>query len=495
MGNVKFDRVRLTGFGPYRETTEFVFTDRLNVFVAPNESGKSTLVAGITALLFGLPQTTDPTVFGQARYLNWDHPLGFEGELVWRVDEDSYRLRRNFQNNQISLARLENGEYREIIGGTHNPRAQRRNRRYEEKLQELIGLNAQDLFEATFCLTQPLPEADELDSRVQELLSGTGVGFKEAADRLAEELRKFTRFTGRRGVTPRDAIEPRRLEQLAAEIETTRAVIDRDRAQVDQLEAVRKRLAEKENDRVKQEEKLAAQERILTLWGQWQHLKQQYEAARQVYTQVQKSREQARELEATLSRLEEEKAAYPWGPAVPAETAAILGELEATVQQKIRIKQGIAELEAESHGGLAADEGAAVTPTGPDWSALGPQPAAVVARRGEQAAEALTLWAEWEQLEAAAAENRRIRTAEYPLFEEADPDLVETLKGYESRRAYLRSELENATLKWENAKAELRRLERRRYLRLVMVLGAAAAGGWLAALWAGGRAGLPLWLS
>lgn len=492
MGNVKFDRVRLTGFGPYRETTEFIFTDGLNVYVAPNESGKSTLVAGITALLFGLPQTTDPTVFGQARYLNWDHPLGFEGELFWRVDGESYRLRRNFQNNQISLARLENGEYREIIGGTHNPRAQRRNLRYEEKLKALIGLNSQGLFEATFCLTQPLPEADELDGRVQELLSGTGVGFKYATDQLAKELRELTRFTGRRGVTAKDAFEPRLLEQLAAEIETTRAAIARDRELVDQLEAVRKRLVEKENARGNLEEKLAAQERMLNLWSQWQQLKQNYEAARQVYTQVQKSREQARELDATLRRIEEEKTAYHWGPAVPPETAAILGELEAIVQQKTRLHQGISELEAEKGTVLAADKRTGNVVSGPDWSALGPQPVAVVERRREQAAEALAFWAEWEQLEAAVAENWRVRAEEYSLFEGADPELVETLKVCESRRAYLRSVLENASLKWENAKAERRRLDYRRHLRLVLALGAAAAGGGLAVLWAGGRAGLPL---
>src|SRR5690606_36660729 len=174
-----------------------------------------------------LPQTNDPTVFGQARYRNWDHPLGFEGELLWQVDGESYRLRRNFQNNQISLAQLRDGEYREIIGGTHNPRAQRRNQRYEEKLKELFGLNSQDLLEATFCLTQPLREADELDGRDLELLSGTGAGFKYATDHLAKELREITRFTGRRGVTAKDAFDPRRLEQLAAEIETTRAAIER----------------------------------------------------------------------------------------------------------------------------------------------------------------------------------------------------------------------------------------------------------------------------
>ena len=492
MGRVKFERVRLTGFGPYRETTEFIFAEGLNVFVAPNETGKSTLVAGVTALLFGLPQTTDPTVFGQARYRNWDHPLGFEGELLWQVDGESYRLRRNFQNNQISLAQLRDGEYREIIGGTHNPRAQRRNQRYEEKLKELFGLNSQDLFEATFCLTQPLPEADELDGRVQELLSGTGVGFKYATDHLAKELREITRFTGRRGVTAKDAFDPRRLEQLAAEIETTRAAIERDRALVDQLEGVRKRLGEKENDRVKLAENLAAQERMLTLWGQWQQLKQNYEAARKVYTQVQKSREQARELEATLRRIDEEKAAFPWGPTVPADSAEILSELEIIAQQKTRLQQGIAELEAERRAVELTEGEAFGAASGIDWSAFGPQLAAVVERRRMQAAEALAFWAEWEQLDTAAAENRQLQDEEYSLFQGADPDLLETLKAYEPRWGFLRSALENANLKWENTKGKLRRLERRRHRRLVLALISMVLGGGLAVLWAGKHTGIPL---
>lgn len=492
MGHVKFDRVLLTGFGPYRETTEFVFADHLNVFVAPNESGKSTLVAGVTALLFGLPQTTDPTVFGQARYRNWDHPLAFEGELYWQVDGESYRLRRNFQNNQISLARLEDGTYREIVGGTHNPRAQRRNLRYEEKLKELFGLSAQELFEATFCLTQPLPEANELDERVQELLSGTGVGFKQATDQLAKELRALTRFTGRRGVTAKDAFDPRPLEELTAEIEATRAAIERDRVLVDQLEAVRKSLAAKENDRAARVENLAAQEQMLNIWDQWRQLKMNYEAARKIYSQVQKSREQAQELDATLRRTAEAQAAYPWGPDAPPETTEILSELELIAEQKTRLQQEIAELEAEWRAVLAGDGGSGGAASGPDWTALGSQPAAVVERRQRQAAEALAFWTEWEQLAAALAANRRRREEDFPLFTTAGPDLLATLKVYAPRRALLRSALENATLKWEKAKAERRRLERRWRLRWALMFGAPVLGGGLAVLWAGGRTGIPL---
>ena len=213
---------------------------------------------------------------------------------------------------------------------------------------------------------------------------------------------------------------------------------------------------------------------------------------RKVYTQVQKSREQAGELEATLRRIDEEKAAFPWGPTAPPESAELLGELEAIAQQKIGLESEIAELEAERRAVLPTDEGDNGDNFGPDWSVLGSQPATVVERRRKQAAEALAFWAEWEQLETAAAEIRQVQDEEYPLFKGAPVDLVETLKAYESRRDFLRFALENANLKWENAKAELRRLDRQRYLRLVFVIIAMGLGGGLAVFWTGGRAGMPL---
>ncbi len=479
MGKVKFDRVQLTGFGPYRETTTFTFTDQLNVLVAPNETGKSTLVAGVNALLFGLPQTTDETVFGQARYRNWDYPPAFEGELIFTVDGESYRLRRDFQNNRISLARKEQGEYREIIAGTHNPRAQRRNLRYEETLKELLGLGSQELFEATFCLTQPLPEAEELNERVQELLSGTGVGFKRVTDGVIKELREITRFTGRRGVTAKDALEPRALERVAEEIENTKAGMEQDRALVDRLENYRRRLEEEEKHRTAKAQALAEQERLLTLWGEWQQLTKGYEAARMIYSQIRKSKERAGRLQDELERITEEKEVYPWGPTVPEETGEILQQLAAIAEQKANLTQELVELEAEAARiteGEADWVGLKACST-VDWAVLGAGPAAVVESRRTQALEALAVWEEAQELARAAEENGQIRDEEFSLFDRADPATLEAIKVYESRRAFLRSTLEITTLKWEKKKAELKRVKSRRRIRWGLVFLTAVLGG------------------
>ncbi|HHT48202.1 MAG TPA: AAA family ATPase [Firmicutes bacterium] len=495
MGRVKFDRVRLTGFGPYREATTFTFSDQLNVLVAPNETGKSTLVAGVNALLFGLPQTTDEKVFGQARYRNWDYPPAFEGELVFTVDGESYRLRRDFQNNLVSLARKEQGEYREIIAGTHNPRAQRRNLRYEETLKNLLGLSSQELFEATFCLTQPLPEAEELNERVQELLSGTGVGFKRVTAHLVQELRQITRFTGRRGVTTKDAIEARTLEKLAAEMEKIKDGMEQDRDLVDRLEACRRHLEEKKKERTEQAQVLAGRKQLLDLWGEWQQLTKSYEAARVVYSQIRKSKERAEELQAELARIEEEKATYPWGPAVPAQTGELLQQLEAVAEQKATLAREVAELEREaarveqSEREWARDHGQFTV----DWAVLGAEPAVVVEKRRTQASQALASWEEGQDLSKLATENRLLREEEFSLFEQADPAILETIKVYEPRLAFLRSTLENATLKWEQAKAELKQVRSRRRSRWVLVFLTTVLGSVASLFWTIGKAPGLLW--
>ncbi|MBY6278392.1 MAG: hypothetical protein CWE10_20035, partial [Symbiobacterium thermophilum] len=55
MAGVIWHSVSLTGFGPYARKVTYTFPAGLGVLVAPNESGKSTLVAGLMAVLYGLP--------------------------------------------------------------------------------------------------------------------------------------------------------------------------------------------------------------------------------------------------------------------------------------------------------------------------------------------------------------------------------------------------------------------------------------------------------
>jgi len=78
---IVFQRLYLQGFGPYQEAVEIYFQPGTNNLVAENEKGKSTLAAGLTAIIFGLPAVSDPAKFGLACYRNWKNPAACTGEL------------------------------------------------------------------------------------------------------------------------------------------------------------------------------------------------------------------------------------------------------------------------------------------------------------------------------------------------------------------------------------------------------------------------------
>ncbi len=472
MPKVQFNKVTLSGFGPYRETVEFTFNNKMNVLVAPNETGKSTLVAGIGAIIFGIPQTTDESVFGQSRFRNWDHPLRFEGEIICTINEKSYRIRRDFNNNQVSLARREGEQYREIASGTHNPRAQKRNIRYEEKIKTLFGLSSRELFEATFCLTQPLPEGEEIDGRVQELLSGTGTGFNQAIEKITEELRLITRFTGRRGVTSRDAVDARELELLEEEILQIKQEIEKDREIVDRLEEYRKSLSEQEILREKKEGKLREKERTLKIWSEWVHFNESYNSARKLYNQINHAKEQANKLSAELKEVKEQKTDFPWGPSLPAETGEIISELQALQERKINLEEQILKLEeslvksVEVNGNRDEDGASSRI----DWSVFGSGPVSLLKGFQRQVAEALSDWENIEQVQAAHRECQEMLEEEFALFKGANPDLIETLKSYRDRKARLHSDLESSILRLEKARAELKRNKRQSKFRALLAL-------------------------
>ncbi len=492
MPRVKVKAVTLSGFGPHRGKVKYSFSGGVNVWVAPNESGKSTLVAGIGAIIFGIPQTTDVAVFGQARYRNWGHPPEFAGELICEVDGETYRIQRDFDSNHVSLAQLTDGQYRELAGGTHNPRAQRRNRRYEELIQSLFGLSSQDLFEATFCLTQPLPEEEEIDEKVQGLLSGSGTGFHLIAEKLADELRAITRFTGRRGVTARDAANPRELEELEADIARIKQAIVEDRAVVDRLETLRRTLEAQERLREEEQKAYREQEQLLRQWTEWQRLRESYYAAQRFFSQVSKAKEQARKLAEERKQVAEEKEGYAWGPALPEATGELITELQALQEQKSQLLKRIQELEAELATPLAeerepVEEDATEQP---DWEVFGPHPVTVLKRLRRQAEEALTDWASLQQIRAAEEECRTTLEEEYALFNRADEATLEAVKAYRDRQARLRAAVESAALKLKAAQTERQKAERRRIYRLVTAVVLAAVGGGLAARFGGGW-GLP----
>lgn len=273
MTGVAWCRLTLHGFGRFRGSVSLTLGPGINVYVAPNEAGKSTLVAGLAAVLFGLPSTTDPERFGTGRWRHWAGPPRFAGELEFVAGGTRYRIRRDFDTHRVRIARMTPSGWEELLTGEHNPAARRRLARYEEFLQGTFGLASRDLFMSTFALGQPLPGPQQLDDQVQQLLSGAGAApYHRALEQLVAAVRARTRFSRELGVTERNAHKDGQLEELDQAIRELEAAVAASRGAADALETVGRELERLQQAEAEARRRWQEAEAALGAWSHWRSL-------------------------------------------------------------------------------------------------------------------------------------------------------------------------------------------------------------------------------
>ncbi len=119
--------IELTHFGMFHGK-KIAFDPKMNVFAAPNESGKSTIHAFIRGMFFGIEKTRGRVSKEDRynRYEPWEHLGGYEGKLRFEKDGVVYRIERSFQKNNKYLYL-----YDETSGAELTPA--------QEKLNGLLG--------------------------------------------------------------------------------------------------------------------------------------------------------------------------------------------------------------------------------------------------------------------------------------------------------------------------------------------------------------------
>ena len=270
MNAVRWLSLELSGFGVYDEMKAELPAD-LAVLIAANESGKSTLVAGLTAVVFGLPTSNDPTGWGTGKYRSYSSNARYAGRVEFLArDGKRYEVRRDFESHDVNLTCLEPGPRRTLFTGKHNPGARKATGKYEDLLGDLVGLTSAELFRQTFSIEQPLRSAAGLSDDVAELLAGAGGGSHLAAlGYLATQVEERTRYTGDLGLSARNKNKDRELEELESRIASIEEQMLSGRAAADGLQKIQLALADLQGqlDALKlDEEKLVAKERSAREW-------------------------------------------------------------------------------------------------------------------------------------------------------------------------------------------------------------------------------------
>ncbi len=247
--SLRWRLLELAGFGVWKSATRFHFPDGLGVLCVPNERGKSTMAAGLQAVLFGLSSETDPNGSGIGRYRSWSRPEVCRGRLDLEIDGRIVRICREMITHRTDVDEIDSEDRTQkvLFGGAANPGARGAGRQsYGGFLDEILGpLANQKLFASTFVIEQPILPSSEMGESLRQLVGGVGrVGGQQAQKTLFNTVKLLTRTTGDRGILSPDsqrATNQRtdgRIEELETEIRKLEASRDEAAQQFERKESL-----------------------------------------------------------------------------------------------------------------------------------------------------------------------------------------------------------------------------------------------------------------
>jgi chromosome segregation protein len=277
---VRFVAVTLAGFGRYQQPTRFHLGGISRTFTSPNELGKTTFLRGLLYTLFGLPGGRERESFLQ-QYRNWSRPKDFWGEVVLTANQGTYRIRRDFARERLSVYQLGEAGQTVLIQKLRHRQArpeQPSSHPYDQLLDEWFGFHDLELYLALFTINQDshLLQRWQLDPRAWSYLYGAAVGqLEKRQEELFEQFRALTCKTRDYGVVlgsrgERNGRYGGRLEAVLERCEEIQA----------RLQALSTELApptrEPTTDQLARrkhlEEVRACLQQKITLWSEWLEL-------------------------------------------------------------------------------------------------------------------------------------------------------------------------------------------------------------------------------
>ena len=235
------------------ENQKYQFAPQINVIYGANESGKSTLMQFLKAMLFGLEKTrVRKTLDTYNRYEPWDTPAYFYGSMMFETGQQQFLLERNFyyKEKRARLVNIRDGEELSVEYGD---------------LDMLLGNVSAAAYENTCCIVQ------------EQLLPGRELGV------LLEDERSNLAQTGSGDFQLSKALQE--LEQKRKNAEKTRKELEQQRlSHIHQLE-VNQQVLERDIAGLKaQQEKQSTQQG--TVQEQVRALQQQMEPVQTAYQTV-----------------------------------------------------------------------------------------------------------------------------------------------------------------------------------------------------------------
>lgn len=263
-------KLKLDYFGKF-SGKEIDLEPGINLIYGENEAGKSTLHSFIKGMLFGIERLRGRGAASRediyTRYLPWDYPGAYGGQMDIQLGDRVYRLRRSFHANDRFFTITDRETGREI-------------KLKDDHISDLIPGLTESTFRNTISIEQLKAATDgELAGQVRNYITNLSiarsreVNVEKAINHLKEKKKALESIP-----------YTLRLKTLADEIEEAMAIeekIDSLTVNLKNLEADRIRIKKKldmlrSSDNQKEEELMAGLPAILEKYGTYDELIKQY---------------------------------------------------------------------------------------------------------------------------------------------------------------------------------------------------------------------------
>ncbi|NQT34341.1 AAA family ATPase [bacterium] len=201
-----FKSLNIHGFGCLSTSVTFS-PDKLNLVIADNEAGKSTLVSAILSAFYGIEEHKGKTESDRPHHgyvLPWVNPEEFGLDLEFFLDSVSWRIERDFNARLVRLIDLDSGR-------DHSEKYHRGRGVYRIG-EEIIGLDCTDFLRSFYLKQAHLGEihkAGGLTSHIQRVATArdSDSTSDSAIERLREALRKYSYPGSSKGVMVETALK------------------------------------------------------------------------------------------------------------------------------------------------------------------------------------------------------------------------------------------------------------------------------------------------
>ena len=266
---MRLERVTVEGFGPLTNFDAVLEPKRLNLFIGPNESGKSSFASAIVSALFGCASAEQETL--TRPWAGGKHAVA----LTFTTLTGRFRIRRDFTTHDVRVERMAGSQdtvESTVFQGTANPRGRSAEQlQYEELLRGWFGFTEARLFrESSFVLENGLET--QVSPELRHIVSGAvEADYQEIEDALMERLDALTRehpFDPKARKRVNRSIENRqeRLEQLRERRKRSERVLTELKSRVAERDEMETRLSELRSN-------LATKERLVNDLDTWLRLR------------------------------------------------------------------------------------------------------------------------------------------------------------------------------------------------------------------------------